>query len=64
MPKRILIEEWHITVLVPQALPEPETEAIRRTLTEPAFEARLRRAIRRVFRTEASLDQARVRLSR
>lgn len=64
MPRRVVIEEWHLTVLVPQALPEPEADAIRRTLTDPAFEARLRRVIRRVFRKAASLDQAKVRLSR
>lgn len=64
MPRRVVIEELHITVLIPQALPEPEAEAIRRTLTDPDFEARLLRAIRRVFRREALLDQAKVRLSR
>lgn len=64
MADRITIEEYHLTVLVPRVLPEAEAEAIRSTLADPAFEGRLRRAIRRVFRGEASLAEAKVRLSR
>lgn len=56
--------QWHITVLVPQALPEPEADTIRRTLNDPDFEAQLLREIRRVFRKEATLAKAKVRLSR
>ena len=64
MAERIVIEEYHLTVLVPRGLPETEAEAIRMTLADPAFEGRLRRAARRVFRREASLTEAKVRLSR
>ena len=64
MPRRVVIEEWHLTVLVPHNLDEPEADAIRRTLTNPTFERRLLRAVRRVFRREASLGKAKVRLSR
>ena len=64
MPKRVVIEEYHLTVLIPRDLPEPEADAIRRTLTDPTFERRLLRAVRRVFRREASLEKAKVRLSR
>ena len=64
MAERIAIEEYHLTVLVPRGLPEAEAEAIRLTLADPAFEARLRRAVGRVFRREASLTEAKVRLSR
>jgi hypothetical protein len=64
MPKCVTIEEIHLTVLVPRHLPPVEADAIRQTLTDPTFERRLRRAIRRAFRREASLVNAKVRLSR
>lgn len=64
MPKRVLIEEYHLSVLVPRRLPEAEADAIRSTLMDPTFEARLLRAVRRVFRREVSLAKAKVRLSR
>jgi hypothetical protein len=59
-----VIEEYHVTVLVPRGLPEAEAEGIRLTLTDPAFEGRLRRAVRRVFRGADSLEKAKVRVSR
>ena len=64
MAERIVIEEYHLTVLVPRGLLETEAESIRLTLAVPAFEGRLRRAIRRVFRGASSLEKAKVRLSR
>ena len=64
MSKRVVIEEYHVTVLVPRRLPEAEADAVRRTLTDPTFERRLRRAVRKAFRREPSLDKAKVRLSR
>lgn len=64
MSKRIVIEEYHLTVLVPRGLPEVEADSIRRTLTDPVFEKRLHRSVRRVFRREASLGKTQVRLSR
>lgn len=64
MAERIVIEEYHLTVLVPRGLAEADAEAIRRTLTDPSFEVRLRRAVRRVFRGEVSLAEAKVRLGR
>lgn len=64
MAKRLLMEEYHVTVLAPHGLPVADYDAIRRTLTDPTFEARLRKAVRRVFRKEASLDKTKVRLGR
>ena len=64
MAERIVIEEYHLTVHVPRGLPESEAEAIRLTLADPAFEGRLRRAVRRIFRGTGSLEKVKVRLSR
>ena len=64
MAERIVIEEYHLTVLVPRGLLESEAEAIRLTLADPAFEGRLRRAVRRIFRGTGSLEKVKVRLSR
>jgi hypothetical protein len=64
MPKGVVIEEYHLTVLVPRDLPEAEADAVRQMLADPAFEGRLRRALRRVFRRHSSLNCTRVRLSR
>ena len=64
MAERIVIEEYHLTVLVPRGLPETEAEAIRLTLADPAFEARLRRAVKRIFRGTGSLEKVTLRLSR
>lgn len=64
MTKRVVIEEYHLTVLIPRRLPESEAEMIHRTLTDSTFEARLLRAVKKVFRKEVSLAKAKVRLSR
>jgi hypothetical protein len=64
MPRRVVIEEFHLTVLVPRDLSDAESDAIRRTLADAAFEAQLLRAVRRVFRRHPSLNSTRVRLSR
>jgi hypothetical protein len=63
VPKHIVIEEYHLTVLIPRRLPEVEADAARQTLTDPGFERRLLRAVRFVLRREATLSKAKVRLS-
>ena len=64
MARRIVIEEYHLTVLVPRGLPDAEYDAIHLTLTDANFEKRLLRVVRRVFQQAGSLAKARVRLSR
>jgi hypothetical protein len=64
MPKALLIEEFHLSVYVPRGLPAAEYEAVRQTLDDAGFQARLRRAVREVFRQEPSLRPVRVRVSR
>jgi hypothetical protein len=64
MDEGVLMEEFHLTVMAPRGLPESEYDAIHMALADPAFEARLRRAVRRAFRGKASLGKAKVRVSR
>ena len=64
MARLLVIEEFHLTVFVSRDLPDPEADAVRQGLADPAFEARLRRAVRRLFRREPALSKAKVRLSR
>jgi hypothetical protein len=64
MAKRVIIDEFHLTVLIPRRRLEPEADEIHRTSRDPEFENRLRRAARRLFRTEPSLGKVKVRLSR
>jgi hypothetical protein len=64
MGKGVVMEEFHLTVLAPRGLPESEYDAICRALADPAFEARLRRVVRRVFRRETPLVKVKVRVGR
>jgi hypothetical protein len=64
MPKDVLLEEFHVTVIAPRGLPAPEYDAMRQAVNSAPFVTRLRHAVRRVFRREASLNKAKVRLSR
>ena len=43
MPRYILIDELHLTVSVPQGLPESAISIIRRRLNSPSFNAAIRR---------------------
>jgi hypothetical protein len=51
-------------VYVPRGLPAAKHEAVRQTLDDARFQARLRRAVRHVVRQYPSLSQAWLRLSR
>lgn len=64
MAKRVLMEEYHLSVFVLAELPEAGKEAVRRALDDPAFERRLLRAVRRAFRREPGLRDVKVRISR
>jgi hypothetical protein len=59
-----VIDELHLTLLVPKDLPDDRAEAIRRTLEGDDFMDRLRRAVRAVIRGFDGLDGVRVSLSR
>ena len=64
MAKPILIDEFHLSVLVPRGLPEAEYDAIRHTLDDARLQTDLRSAIQNVFRRDPSLRKARVKVSR
>jgi hypothetical protein len=64
MPRYLLLDELHLTVSVPQELPESTIRIIRRHLNSPRFNAALRQAIRGVFQHHPQLRKARVRVTR
>ena len=64
VPKAILIDEFHLTVYVPRALPEPEYDRIRQILDTSRFQRQLREAIREVVRQHPALGRVRVTVTR
>ena len=64
MDRTVLIEQYHVSVRVPAALPDPEVVAIRRTISTFEFVTRLRRAIRQAIRADPGLAAVRVSVSR
>ena len=63
MAKRIIIDEFHLTVTAPAGLQQPEYRTIRRTLTSARFQKRLRGVIREFLRHHPSLRNARITVS-
>jgi hypothetical protein len=59
-----LIDELHLTVRVPDELPEEKLAAIRRTLADDEFLDQLRQAVRDAFRAFPDLVPCRPSLSR
>lgn len=64
MARMILIDELHVTIMVPPSLKKTAHSAIRRILRNEQFSAQLRRAIRGVFKRHATLRPARFAVSR
>lgn len=64
MAKTVLLDEWHLSVRIPVALPAPTVTAIRRTLNAKAFAAALRRAVLAVVRERPVLTPVRVIVTR
>ena len=64
MAKKILIEEFHVSILLPARLTNPACTAVRRTLNNKRFQARLRDAIGNVFRRYPSLNPVKFSVSR
>ena len=62
--KLLLIDEIHVSIRAPRALPESAFRGIRRTLRSKQFMAALHHAIRGVVQRHRSLDPVRVKLER
>jgi hypothetical protein len=60
----VILDEIHVTVLVPRRLPDAEAAVARRTLNGKHFLASLGRAVREYFRRHPALARTRVRLGR
>lgn len=61
---KVVLDEFHLTLLVARHLAEAETITIRRTLGSRRFRRTLLRAARTAVRHFPSLSRVRVRLSR
>jgi hypothetical protein len=64
MPKLILMDEIHVTVLAPASLSKAEGNAICRALRTQGFQHFLRDAVRAVFRRHPSFKKTRFRIER
>jgi hypothetical protein len=63
MAKRILIEQFHLTVFAPRKLPGVKYDAMHQTLSRERFRGRLLRAMKRVCRRYRTLSRAKVKVS-
>jgi hypothetical protein len=64
LPRLILLDEFHVTICVPNTLPPRQDNAIRRALEEPGFLKALGRAVRAVVRCRPALAAIRVTVTR
>jgi hypothetical protein len=64
MPKSILMDEIHVTVLAPASLSKEEGNAICRALRGRTFQRSPRDAVRAAFRGHPSLKKATIRIHR
>lgn len=64
MANYILMDEFHLTILVPSHLRDAEYDAIHRSLSSKRLHARLSRAVRQVLHAQRPLVRVRIRLSR
>lgn len=64
MAKTIILDELHLTLRIPNDLPDEEVETIRRALAGDDFMSRLRRAVRAALRAVPELNIVRASLTR
>jgi hypothetical protein len=64
MSRLVILDEIHLTLLVPSGLPDVETQVMWQAIIDPNFDADLRRAVRRLVRRRPVLKRLRVRVSR
>jgi hypothetical protein len=63
-PRRVTLDEFHVTVRVPAGLSADAVAAARRVLTSVRFARRLRRVATRLARRYPALQPVTVRVSR
>ncbi len=61
---KVVIEEFHLTMRVPDGLTEHQGARVRETLDDRRFQAELRDAVRTVMRRHRSLSQVSFTLTR
>jgi hypothetical protein len=62
--KTVVIDEFHLTLRIPNDTPEETAEVVRRALAGEDFMIRLRRAVRAALRGFPELNVVRVALTR
>ncbi len=60
----VVLDEFHVTLLVPAGLADDQVRAARRVLGHSTFRARLARAVRRLVARHPALAAVTVRVSR
>lgn len=61
--KRVVLDEFHLKVLVPVGLPQKQADAMTRILLTSAFQRRLQKSLATVCRRYATLAKAVVRVT-
>ncbi len=64
MPRFVILDEIHVSLLVPRGLPDPETQTIWLAVNDVRFDKELRRAIRRLIRRRVARARVRIRVYR
>jgi len=64
MAKRVVLDELHLTVTIPNDLSDVQADEIRRALQGRDFMSRLRRTVREIFLACPELATVRVTVSR
>jgi hypothetical protein len=58
VPKKLLLDQFHLNVYIPHRLSSADAEAMSRHLNSRRFRARMRRAVESLFRHERTLRRA------
>jgi hypothetical protein len=64
MPRYVLVDEFQLAIRAPRGLEDESVEAIRATIDDAVFQAKLRRAITAVVKEYPALGVVKVKLSR
>lgn len=62
--RRVLLEEFHLSILIPKEVSNFEARAMNRVLTSRRFQLRLRRSLEELLHLYPALTRTTVRVSR